>query len=442
MCILIICTHFPPLNRTGARRPYYLAKELCDQGHTVTVLTSTEPEDATWGVNLDGIKVMRCERTNEQRDMNAVQLALARLLSRTRNSSLNGPLRVLADLTLPLDHSSRWDVSLQEIKETLGDAEIVVSTGPAWSAAQFGMRIATAWGATFIVDYRDPWSIADPSVHMDIVSGHGKGLAGFLRKFALRRHERRIGRSAFALTAVSQPVLFNAQCITQNRRGAAFQGGFVPNPDLPVAPLNDKLTVTYTGRVYPEQDWSVVLDALDLLATTRKDFSEQFTLKLVGTISSDPGLLEKLHLSAIRTGALTMVPRMPRGEALREQREADAVLHLAYRGRRGYLPVKFLEYLNSGRPILLISKENDLMEAILTDTRTGTIVPDTKALVELLDTRLNDHSNGRPWSIEPDQSILRSFEYSKRMRPWAEQILAWHAERMSLEISKIKNQAT
>ncbi len=426
--VLIVCTYFPPLNRTGGRRPYYLALALRNAGHRVSVLTSAGEIDADWQADLDGIHVMRCPQTHVQRDLKGWQRLLARAHHRYRGTLMHGPLRVLADVLLPEEHAARWDVRPQEVTQQLGRSDVVLATVPGWSPARTAHQLAMAWNATFLVDYRDPWTIADPQVHMDIVSGHGKGVAGRIRRAVNGQREKKLGGAAFALTAVSQAFLHNAQRITGNARAAVFHGGYDPG----LAPLphqrNDKFTVAYTGRLYAEQDWALVFDALDQLHRADAGLGRTFTLQLVGAISDQSALMKGIQQAAQRTGMIEVLPRKSREETIRLQQRADAVLHLTYRGRRGYLPVKFLEYLGSGRPIILVTHEQDLMEEVLDRTRTGVRVDSSDALARLLHQRITDWRNGAEWLVQPDHAALQRHTYPDCLLPWVAQISQWHAE--------------
>lgn len=428
--VLIACTHFPPLNRTGARRPYYLAKALREAGHKVSILTTAEEADAGWLPDMEGIEVMRCPRTYLQRDLHWWQKVIARLHESLKGSFLHGPVRVMADLLLPEEHASRWDVQPDEVEERLGKADVVLATVPGWGPARMAFQLASAWDATFLLDYRDPGAIAIPEVHMDIVSGHGTGISGMLRRAVFKARERRLGRSTYAITAVSQAFLQNAQLITHNRRGAAFHGGFDPAIRFGPPIRNDKFTLVYTGRLYSEQDWGIVLDALEQLASSVQNLGRYFRLKMVGAVSNDPDLLDRIQKASMQFDFLEITPRLSREESVRMQHGADALLHLTYRGRKGYLPVKFLEYIGSGRPIVLISQEQDVMEAILAETNTGQLVRDAGSLAKLLRKRLAAWRQGEQWNIAVDKDALERYIYPDCLLPWVDQIEIWHRERL------------
>lgn len=432
MHVLLLCNHFPPLNRTGARRPYYLACALRDLGHRVSVATSAGHGDDDWTADLGGLRILRIPTSWTLRHSPSWQRSLAKLERIAQGSLFGGPLRVLADLVLPLDHRDRWDISVKELETSFGKADVVLATIPGWSIAQFGMQAAAAWNATFLLDYRDPWSIADPKLHMNVMSNFGKGFAGAVRRWSMRRHERRVGRSAFALSAVSKPVLENARRITGNDRGAVFMGGYPPGAPPPMAHANTVFTLTYTGRLYAEQDWDLVLEGMARLGSIHHPLHHVFQLKLVGPVCNEPRLLERVQRFGQEQPALQLMPRLGREEALQEQHRADALLHLAYRGRKGYMPVKFLEYLNAGRPILLVSQEDDLMEDLLARTRTGTVLRNSVQFTQTISAMLADRQAGRPLPYRPDQDFLGSLAYPERMRPWVQQIRAWHDEHRRL----------
>ena len=96
------------------------------------------------------------------------------------------------------------------------------------------------------------------------------------------------------------------------------------------------------------------------------------------------------------------------------------MLQLALTRRKGYLPVKFLEYLGTDRPIILLSNEQDEMEEALTTTRTGAILRNSPALIEHLAEHLRVHEAGRAWPFNPDAVALASFDYRKNMHRWAD----------------------
>lgn len=425
--VLILSYQFPPVNGTGARRPYYLARQLANEGHRVSVLTSAIAETQPWLPNTSGITVMRTPLTWLQRDMNMPQRLLARFHHRMMGTVLHGPLRVIADLLLPLYHATRWDIGVKEIEDRLGRHDVIVATVPTWTPADHGLKLARRWRALLTIDYRDPFSIAIEEVHMDVVSGHGTGLPGVLRRMHFRRMERMFGRAAFALTAVSSAVLENAFRITGTDRGAVVHGGYDPSVVPPPPVKNDLFTVVYTGRIYPEQDWDLVLGTIERMAASDPDLSSKFRLRIIGAASVDERLLHRIKASAAQHDCIVVLPRMAREMALAQQHAADAVLHLAYKGRKGYVPVKFLEYLNAGRPLLLVSHEADDMERIVDETRVGSVLRSMDDLERAFKDSIAAHAENRALPFNPDHAALATFAYPHQMARWVELLNHWYA---------------
>lgn len=418
--ILIICTHFPPTNATGARRPYYLARTLAERGHQVTVLTSEITGSDRWSAELQGLRVVRRPRTTVQSDLAHWQRWLARLHRKGVGRAWHGPLRVLADLLLPLEHATRWDLGPEGADTLLGIHDIVIATGPGWSTAQFGAALAKSWKALFNIDYRDPWTVSDPAVAMDIVTDQGRGAAGALRTWRMRRAERRIAGAADLLTATSGAFVRNASAIANVPHRMVVYGGFDPDMRPTERAPTDRFTVTYTGRLYPEQDWERLFGAIDRISQLHPSLLDRLLLRFVGPVSTDTRLMERLQDQARQHPCYELQARCSREEALAAQQDSDALLHATYRDRKGYLPVKFLEYLGAGRPLILVSAEHDEAEEILHRTRVGVVVPDAPALVELLMERIQRHLAGEAWHVAPNRQELERFAYPRRMTHWAE----------------------
>ncbi|MFZ1616642.1 MAG: glycosyltransferase, partial [Flavobacteriales bacterium] len=304
--VLVICTHFPPLNRTGARRPYYLARQLRDEGHRVSVLTSAETDDTTWEVNLNGIQVMRCPHSFVQRDMRAWQRWIAKAHNHFQGSIIHGPLRVLADVLLPLDHATRWDISVEEVEATIGPADIVVSTGPAWSSFDFGRRLSRAWGSTFLIDYRDPWYVHLPEVGLHAVTWMGAGLSGKLRRMRMKRSERRIISTAAGTTTATEGLSRNISLAGAEPNCVVFNG-FESRPKGSQDTYRSGLHLIYTGQLYAEQEWDLVILAFELLHDQHIEQAKQIKLILLGPRCVDPDLLSRIHACAERTGSITFI---------------------------------------------------------------------------------------------------------------------------------------
>jgi hypothetical protein len=427
--VLVICTHFPPLNRTGARRPYYLARQLRDEGHRVSVLTSAETEDATWDVDLSGITVMRCPPSFVQRDMRGWQRLIAKAHHRFQGSFIHGPLRVLADIVLPLDHATRWDVSTPDVEEQLGIADVIMATGPSWSTFEFGMQLSQSWKSTFLVDYRDPWSVNLPDVALRTVTWRGSGIGGCFRRKRTRAVEKRVLSQVNAVTAATSRVLENALHNHTAVPSLLVHNGFDSVPATWKARGDNQLRLLYSGRLYEEQEWELVSDALHQLHIDHPLEAARTELKILGAQTTARDILPG-HLSC--PDCFKMVEyaeNVGREAALGAQRSADLLLHLGFRGKQGIIPLKFYEYLSAGRPIVQDSSSVTDPEAILKETKAGIVLHSPADLVSHLLKMIVLLDGQHPLPYNPDQKALAKYEWSAQMGRWAAFVVRIHFQR-------------
>jgi hypothetical protein len=369
------------------------------------------------------MRILRTPRTAATHDLNVVQRMLLRALNTTRGGWVSGPLRVLADLSLPFRHGLRWDLSAATIEADIGPQDIVVATSPDPAVFDTGARLARHWHATWAVDYRDPWNVMIPEVAKDIITHQGSGVAGALRSRRMRRLERRFCAHADLMTAVSKAFLANAQELTGNPHGAVVHGGFDADPQPGQRVPEERFILTHTGQLYPEQPWPAFFNVLLDLRREHPDLVDRLCVRFIGAASTDPGLMQELKRMAV-TGLIEQHPAVSPQQALEAQHGSDELLQLALTGRKGYLPVKFLEYLGARRPILLMSDEEDEMEAALRATRTGTVVRGGIGLREHLMETLRRHRAGEQPAYHPDEQELLHFHYARNMGIWADLLQA------------------
>ena len=418
--VLIICTNFPPSNSTGARRPYYLARTLLEQGFEVAVLTSALELPDPWMAELAGIEVLRLATTPVPDGMNKAQRGIAFSYWRLKDHVLHIIPRTLAFLFLPLDFSSRMDFDEIEVAARIHRCDLVVSTGPGWSTFEFGHRISDHWECPFMVDYRDPWNVIIPEVGLRTVTWHGSGPIGWLKRLRMRRAEQMYTGKVVGVTAATRTVLLNAlKCIGEHPAKVVHNGFDIQTGNQKVGPRN-KMTLLYTGRLYHEQEWNIVLEALEAVHSEDPEGAKEMELLLVGPISDDRSLMKRLNQCADRTGMVRMLGRVGRNEALSLQQSADLLLHVGFKGKEGILPVKFMEYLNAGRPILQVSTGYDDQERILELTKTGTIHASVDSLTKMILKCLELRRSGGEIPHKPNEIALAEYTWKNQMERWAE----------------------
>ena len=427
--VLIICPHFPPLNRTAARRPYHLARHLVQKGHRVSVVTQQAATNDDWNASMEGIRVLRLPLTRIPTDSPWWQRCLLTIHWRLVTTALRPLSDLIADLFLPLNRAERLDLRTGTVEQQLGRHDVVIATGPGWSMFEFGAQLSRAWNSTFLPDYRDPWSVEIPEVGLLLMSDHGKGTISWLRKRRWRRLERRFTRNAQGITAATPTVLENALRVIGARPSTVIFNGHGSKGGPTRSSANKKFTVVYTGTAYWEQEWEILGDALTLLEKEHPEEVRDLQVLLVGATSSHPPTMARVQHLIDAHPCVTSLQRMDRLSAIHQQGAADRLLHVGFKGKRGILPLKFLEYIHAGVPVIQVSSGRDIQEAIIERTRTGVVVADASALTRSLLDGISRWRSGDHIPFEPDTAALQEFTWDHQMERWRAFILSVHLPR-------------
>jgi glycosyltransferase involved in cell wall biosynthesis len=77
--------------------------------------------------------------------------------------------------------------------------------------------------------------------------------------------------------------------------------------------------------------------------------------------------------------------RVPFSESIKAQQQASALLFLSYLGIKGILTAKIFEYLGAGRPVLSVPGDEGVTDALLAETRAGTVGRTAEQITEILE---------------------------------------------------------
>lgn len=181
------------------------------------------------------------------------------------------------------------------------------------------------------------------------------------RPYADRRHRdwMRYATLAGAIT----PAMLGYVRRTYDLDGGVVMVGYDPDESPVIAPQHhDRFRLTYTGSVYPgDQRPDMLFDAIDRVVRDADKDAPPIEVIFAGTGRDDElaGMLASFPAAA---AVCRFVGRVPPADALRLQREADALVllnctnPLPDEGTLSF-PAKAFEYLNAGRPILAIPRD-------------------------------------------------------------------------------------
>ncbi len=406
----MVTQFYPPSGMVAARRPAGLAKHLRRLGYRVTVLTSAAWTDGALPTEPDAVRTgdLMASRLNWRRgnmrawaggagqaDYEAGSSRLARAI--VPDTTLVTWLPYLLPSAVRLARRERFDC-------------VITTSGPE-SVHLAGLALArrSAW----IADLRDGWGFE--TLHAWPTRAQARLDAEL---------ERRVARSADLMTAVSEPLARDLR----ERLGAdahTVTNGYDPD-EVPErtgsSPLlhAGRVSLVHTGRMASSQrSPAPVLDAVCLLRERGAAIAERLEVVFAGPLTPDERrLLARPDLA----GAVRHVGSVDRDEALRLQREADALLLLTAGTRRGEATGKLFEYLGAERPILVLGEQTEAAR-IVRDARAGEVAPvdDPAAIAAALERLLaGDRAPVAPRAYSYPEIARRFAELVERARRNAE----------------------
>jgi hypothetical protein len=239
------------------------------------------------------------------------------------------------------------------------------------------------------------------------------------RLYADRRH-REWMREATLAGAITPAMLAYVQR-TYGVDGQVLVVGYDPDESPSIRrEAHDRLRLAYTGSIYPgDQRPDLLFAALDQVVRERGGTIPPLELIFAGT-GRDAELQASLAAFPAAARACRFVGRVQPDEALRMQREADALVLLnctnpsPEEGTLSY-PAKAFEYLNAGRPILALPRDPGAWgDRLLETTRAGTTAESAGAAAAVLTRWLDEWERTGTISYDGDRGEIERYSQPRQ----------------------------
>lgn len=338
----IVSIGYPPTPHVSGFRAHGFATALAAIGCDVTVITSSS--DVT-GLSLD----MPIGITDDSR---APAIIRAPLDVSRQWPACRTPLVLYRHFSS--GHAHDWvraARSIAAVQFPRGTVFWGIHGGA--SAHELARRLSSSSGGSWIADFKDDWL--------------PQSTRRIMRAIDLRVERRRI-LSAAACTAASTLQATDTERLLHVHTTPIYTGVDLAQwMQTDPAHLGSTFNIVYTGHLSPSMDIRTMTDGFRL---ARESFRDDVRIHYFGTYG------DQLEDALTKAGCHTLYIDhgwVSHAEAARYQRAADLLLYLPL-VRSPNVPVKYLEYLASQRPLLSVQKERDARFRELQSTTTGSEV--------------------------------------------------------------------
>jgi glycosyltransferase involved in cell wall biosynthesis len=290
--------------------------------------------------------------------------------------------------------------------------DCVITTSPPESGHLAG-RALQRMGAAWIADVRDGW----------VFESYRPPWRTRAQDSLDRALERRLMRSADAVTAVAQPLVdyfrdelgANAVLVPNGWDPEDFQGAA---PDSAAAERlldPERVSLVHTGRLeVVGRDPAPLVEALRRIAADDPTTAARLELVFAGTFTERERVLLATDVAPAR---IVVAGNLPRTDALALQRAADGLLLITAGTRTHEVTGKVFEYLGVGRPILALADGTEAARVVRAAGAGLTVRPgDPQAARAALEAFLRGEVSA------PDDEARRVFAYPAVAELMAEQV--------------------
>lgn len=383
MKILIVTYTFPPSKSVNSQRPYYFANTLLNAGHQVHILTrhftGQERQDAMNTINKtpfsltieSGIHIYRVPFKNAWFWYDRWTFG-----KRTGIWHLIYFIQLLSGRLSQESYNKWFQVYLSELIKSNRYDRVIVESGPT-NLVRLVSKVCTCLKLPYLIDFRDAYYHDMYRKDQRFISMNRK------LKIFFEKH--------YMVSSIRHAL----KCITLNNQMGKILS--IPEDKLIIIPngydegkwelversfkqgTNARFQILIGGKVYNLPFLQTMLETLRIFLT--------FNPKDTGILFIAPGSSEVINM--IRKN----LP-YPEVKIIEERIGADSIIQaylnshvLLYHGWPGYtgcMSTKIYDYIRSGKPILIVPNDHDVIEDLLNDTKLGICMDSPGEAAEIL----------------------------------------------------------
>lgn len=342
MNILIVSNFFYPNNRIGSFRINAFAKYFSEAGHSVTVVTEGDRDEA---VIWNGCKV------HYIKDYVLPESESKSLRSQNTGFNFKRSLQSL-QFRLTLDFKLLWRFrALRQIMALNKNKsfDVILSTYDFLSPHMIALRLRRKIpGIYWIADMRDEMS-KSPFLSPDTAR-------------RIRPYERKILDAADLVLSVSAPLVEDFKMLGGHGRVLEIKNGY-DYEEVHSVSFQQVFTMAFIGKFYSfinPENWFKAFSEL----ISAGDIPPESRINIIGNHKT-------LSIPENIRPNITLIAEVGHSEAIKMSLAADTLVLVHPKGRKGVYTGKLFDYLATNKPILAICDPNDVIAELLAETNAG-----------------------------------------------------------------------
>jgi glycosyltransferase involved in cell wall biosynthesis len=293
------------------------------------------------------------------------------------------------------------NVAKKKAREILAkyNFDVIISSSPYPTVHRVASKLKEETGVPWIADFRDPWS-----------QNHNNQLPLIRRKIDCWLEKRTLFQ-ADLITTVSKGFAKKLKTLHMQKI-EIIRNGFQSIHQGLSYKFPKEFTLSYTGAIYENmQDPEKILVALRNLIDRKEIDPALVRLNFYGQYYI---WLQKLIETYNLTGIVEQKGFQNRDKIQQIQRESHLLLLFQWEdsSEEGILPLKFYEYLDTGRPIMATGgADHGEIGDILRVTKTGFVVNTISKIEKALRKNYKEYLHTGSPSYKGKKSIIKKYSY-------------------------------
>ena len=237
--------------------------------------------------------------------------------------------------------------------------ETIITTGPPHSVHLIGLQLKQKLDIKWLADFRDPWTTIGYHKQLKLTSAS---------KAKHKSFEKQVLNSSNQIIVTSFVTKQEFKNMT-NKPIEVITNGY--DDDAAVDFIMDtKFTLSHIGSLLSKRNPEILWRVLNELISENDDFSKDFQLNFIGSISKK--VLESIKNFNL-SNYINEVGYLSHKEAIINQKKSQLLLliEIDSEDTKCIIPGKLFEYMVSNRPIVAIGPKDSDVEKIIKETNTG-----------------------------------------------------------------------